>query len=155
MPPKERLSKVRENDVPDHIRQYNLVVESAELNDVRMIHLNFDVQPEYYQEMMDDQSPMALGYTSSFKNVGYDPDARVLGGEIAWKVSCKKGNRRLLKCDVSFYIVYVGLEKVDDEHAIAFLKRVGKFASYPYLRSIVSNVSWNAGAELPALPVLK
>ena len=54
-----------------------------------------------------------------------------------------------------YMIVYKTSRNVEKEYAIAFLKNVGRFATFPYFRSLASHYSSASAADFPILPVLK
>ena len=61
----------------------------------------------------------------------------------------------LLDITCSYFVVY-SIDADLNEHAVHdFVKRVGQFATFPYFRAMVAHYNWEAGAELPTLPVLK
>lgn len=137
---------------------YNSVVENAELQDIRLVSLDFSVQPEYYAALR--RSPVAKKqlkkvYDSGFSQFAYDSKTKILGGSFDWLITISESRKKLLVVKVSYKVTYRNVPDVGDVHSAAFVRRVGKFATYPYFRALVAQLSWEAKAELPVMPVLK
>ena len=64
-------------------------------------------------------------------------------------------DKETLCASAKYLIVYSGLDGHPEATVKALLQTVGRIAVYPYFRSLVANLSWNSGANLPPLPVLK
>lgn len=138
------------------VAAYNEVVASADLNDITLIFVNFVVKPGYYQAMAgDDVSKLRRGFHSDFKAFSYDPEQNRLGGQFDWTIDVSYSRKKLLQIKASYVVTYDNVPDVGNTHIEAFIKRVGRFATYPYLRNLTSHLSWESRAELPVLPVLK
>jgi hypothetical protein len=137
--------------------EYNAVVASAQLGDIKMIRLKFDIKPKFFQVIVqDDPTPTPSSqFDSKFENLSYNPDDGFLGAQIFWSARMMQGRSKLFSIDALYVITYEDVAKVGEEHAFAFIKRVGKFATYPYYRALVSRISAESGLNLPPLPVLK
>ncbi|WP_193184180.1 hypothetical protein [Nisaea sediminum] len=155
MPPKKKGSDSLVAAKPDHIQQYDQVVEAAQLIDVRLNGLTFNVDPDYYQFERNNFDKVKFSFEGGFNFTHFDKNSGTLVGEINWKCVAKHRNKNLLKVDATYVIAYGDIPPVSDDPAKAFLTRVGKFTSYPYFRTVVSQLSWNAEANIPILPVLK
>lgn len=137
---------------------YNSVVADAELRDITLIFTTFVIKPDYYKLALEDEdtaSKVKRELDSNFSAFTYDAERRLLGGQFDWSVEATFGRRKLLNARASFIVSYENVPDVDGVHMEAFIKRVGRFATYPYFRSLVSQFSWESKAELPPLPVLK
>jgi hypothetical protein len=88
-------------------------------------------------------------------DAGFDEEFGLLMCQMNWSLSAKKSRSTLLKLTAQYIIYYSGVPNVDDKYRTEFMQRVGKFATYPYFRNLVSQISWASSAELPILPVLK
>lgn len=138
--------------------EYDRVVESAELRDIKLIRLNFDVRPKFFEVMSSDVPPEPVptsSFDNKFENLSYDAQEGVLGAQILWSAQMKQSRIKLLAIEAHYIIVYENVAVVEERHALAFLKRVGRFATYPYYRALVSRLSAESGVNLPVLPILK
>lgn len=146
---------VESNDRDAAVSAYNEVVASAELADITLVFVNFVVKPGYYQLSVDDPSKLKRGFHSDFKAFSYDAKRRRLGGQFDWSIDVSFARKKLLQIKASYVITYDDVPDVGDAHVEAFVKRVGRFATYPYVRNLAAILSWESRAELPILPVLK
>ena len=140
------------------IKKYNDVVRSAELLDVRLTSSKFDVKPEYYGWKDRDKAfreESALDLEGGLKWTQYDAEHGLLVGNFDWKAGCKKNRRKLLSITATYLIAYRVLKDSEEKYAHVFLASVGRFAIFPYFRSLVSQYSAASMADLPILPVLK
>ncbi|MBM6397883.1 hypothetical protein JQC79_19205 [Ochrobactrum anthropi] len=145
-------------DAPDEeaVKSYNAIVKEAELIDIRLVGFNFKMQPQYYEYTdggKKGKSKKSFGVEIS--PVNYDPDTTSLGSEFEWRLEVTGGKRKLLTITANYFVVYGNVPAVGAEHHKTFMQRVGRFATFPYFRSLVSQMSWESKAELPILPVLK
>ena len=137
---------------------YSAVAEAAEISDISLIYCQFDMQPEYRSEKgkaEESGKNLRMFFGPSYSSLAYQPDIGAVGAVITWELSVKSGRRKILKLRCDYTCIYHGLEDKDEEAAKAFLRRVGRFATFPYFRSFASQLSWSSGAELPTLPILK
>ncbi|MGX5850833.1 hypothetical protein ACWGTO_27520 [Mesorhizobium sp. PL10] len=136
---------------------YDAVVASAQLGDIKMIRLKFDIKPKFFQVMvLENPEPVPSSqFDHRFENLSYNPDEGFLGGQIFWSARMMQGRSKLFSIDALYVITYEEVARVEEVHAFAFLKRVGRFATYPYYRALVSRLSAESGLNLPPLPVLK
>lgn len=137
---------------------YNQVVEKAELTDIRLVDLKLSVKPKYYTVVQDEESGgkrVQRGFEHTLKEVFFDGETGSLGGRFDWSISVTAARKKLFSIDASFLIAYHDVPDVGREHVEAYLRRVGRFATYPYFRSLVSTLSWESKAELPIMPVLR
>lgn len=134
---------------------YNEIVEKAELVSITLVATNFLAKPEYYKALSDDDEKLRRGYGSTFSGFSYDGTSQALSGQFEWGIEATLGRKKLLHVKATYFIVYEDVPDVGNEHAEAFIKRVGKFATYPYFRALVSQISAESRANLPIMPVLK
>jgi preprotein translocase subunit SecB len=85
----------------------------------------------------------------------YSAEKGILAGDFKWHVDVRKGKQKLVSVTATYSIIYRNVPRVEEEHAQAFLSRVGRFATYPYFRALVARLSAEANANLPILPVLR
>jgi hypothetical protein len=137
---------------------YNRVVGAARLEDIRLTSCKFDVEIEYHtirqQEVATNAPILRRSFSSKHEIIGFDKETGVLAGLFNWHVEARRGKKRLLKAAASFLILYNDVPDVPEEPAFAFLARVGRFATYPYFRNFVAQLSWMSQSDLPIMPVL-
>ncbi|ANH06256.1 hypothetical protein [Shinella sp. HZN7] len=137
---------------------YNRVVEKAELLDIRLTDFKYSVKPKYYPAI-EQESEGNINLSRTFDHdvvdINHDTEIGALGGRFVWSLKISQGKTRLLNVDASFFVVYKDVPDVGHEHVEAYLRRVGRFATYPYFRSLVAQMSWESSAELPVMPILK
>jgi preprotein translocase subunit SecB len=137
---------------------YDAVVSGAELQDIKMVGLKFQINPKFFADIGTDERGepnVTPSFGATFATASYDPDDGYLGGQINWSATVKKGRSKAVSIEAVYFIIYAGVPEVEEEHALAFLRRVGRFATYPYFRALVSRLSSESGLNLPILPVLK
>lgn len=141
-----------------HIDKYSDVVDAAELADVSLVACEFKIQPEYYEHkglQRKGSRKLKFAYGCSLGGLQFDPKFGMVGSEFAWSLTAKAGRKHLAKLRCVYICYYTGLEGRDEAAALAFLKRVGRFATYPYFRAFASQFSWGSGADFPLLPVIR
>lgn len=138
---------------------YSRVVDQAELLKVILSKVEFDVQPRYYIAIgAEDQTPkLTRRFEENIDESAFyfHSDTGLAFCEFAWKISIAEKKKQLLRCAAVYRVVYKGLEACDESAVTAFVTRVGRFACFPYFRSLVAQLGWSSDAELPPLPVLR
>lgn len=147
------MSDVSNSEKETALAAYNDVVERAELSDIKLIDLNFKIKPVYFDPEVRDKAKRSFNVATS--NFFYDEETLMLGGMFEWEVKAEAARKRIFVAKAVYLVVYDNVPNVGTVHSEAFLTRVGRFATYPYFRSLVSQVSWASGAEVPIMPVLK
>lgn len=142
--------KAQEKD-SSRLASYDEVVSKASLNDIQLMDLNFNIQPEFFSE----SSKRKLAYHVEKKASHFDPDAGIAAAFISMEVKGVVGRKKVLSCKALYSIVYDNLLSCDQEAVEAFLRRVAQFTCYPYFRSLFASLDWAAGLRLPPLPVHK
>jgi preprotein translocase subunit SecB len=133
----------------DPIAEYGKVVDSAELETISLVNLNFSVQPRYFEK----QSDAELGYEINVAERHYNRERNSAMAVVECSVSASFDDDVVWHCEASYVVAYSIAQDCDTEAVTAFINRVGVFACYPYFRSMVANVDWAAGTRLPPLPV--
>lgn len=155
--PEAKRTKVQAKQKFD-IEKYNAVVDAAELADVSLISCDFHIQPEYFEQkalQKDGAGKLKYSFGGTLGGFQFHSEEGLVGGEYAWNLTARAGRKHLAKLRCVYICYYTGLEGHDEAAAIAFLKRVGRFATFPYFRAFTSQISWNSGADLPILPVVR
>lgn len=145
-------------DVADDVVEYNALVHAAELNDITLIDMKFTVKPEYFSWLREESAgkkKLTRAFDGSVSEVFFDSESHMLGGQFDWVTEVKAGNKRLLKIEARYLIVYGNVPETSPVCRDRYMQRVAKFATYPYFRSLVAQISWESKADLPVMPVLK
>lgn len=134
---------------------YSDVVEKAELSSIRLATLDFQVQPEYFAAQRRRKNKPELHLDINTDTTIFDAKSGFAGIFLSCETGAKAREEDLVRCKAVFLVTYRNLLGCEEEASKAFLERVGKFACYPYFRSLFSSLDWLAGTEMPILPVLK
>lgn len=130
---------------------YNAVVAAASLEEIVLTESVFRIEPEYFSDNEDRQ----LLFEHEKTLHPYDKETSAISLEIKFSVRAARGESTLLECAAKYYVVFTVANEVDDAAVEAFLDRVGIFTAYPYFRARLAQYSWEAGAALPVLPIIK
>lgn len=136
----------------ERLRNYNLVVDSAELVSVQLVRSNFEVKPEFFRSA---DARKNLGYDAQVESVDFSPESGVAMAFLTFSVDSKKGKKKLLSSTAKYLVVYDELTECDPDAVEAFIRRVATFAAYPYFRSHFASLDWAATTRLPPLPVMR
>ena len=138
--------------------EYNRVVKSVSLHDIRLLSSSFDLEAAYFEILesakTNDES-LELIFASELSLVSYEEDSRVLIGQFDWNAKAEKEENQILNIRATYLIIYDSEEELDEEAARRFVARVGRFATFPYFRTLVGFYSTASSTGLPILPVLK
>jgi hypothetical protein len=150
-----RRNAVRKTDSVDSkfvIRDYNQVVQTAELRDIKLVASVFSVSPEYYAGQ-----PEALDMILSDKLdwVNFDEAGTLATASFDWSADCKRDDEDLLSVSATYIIAYAFSASAGRRYVEAFIQNVGRFALYPYFRALVAQFSAASSADLPVLPIIK
>jgi hypothetical protein len=132
---------------------YNIVARAAKLRRIALIRSNFAVLPEYFISLNTKDAPKPR-YAGEFGDYHFNAEKGQALCEWKWEISITKKRKKTLYIYVSYHLLYGGLENCDQDQVIRYMKRVGRFASYPYFRAHVSQLNWAAGVDLPPLPTI-
>ena len=130
----------------------------AELAGLNLVNCMFTVSPDYYRT---DPVDLRHGFGCSIENRQFHPKTGQAVAVFVWSLNVADKTARktnappLASMVVAYLAVFDGMKNVHPTAAQSFVDRVGMFASYPYFRSLVSQLSWSSGVELPVLPLLK
>lgn len=133
---------------------YAAVTRAAELVLIELTSCNFSVAPEFFRELAQDNPRHKYSYGEEFENPVYDSESGIAGGEFVWTLGVKVGRKKVVRVSATYRIIYTNLSEMNGGAITAFVKRVGRFATYPYFRGLVSHLSWESNAELPIMPVI-
>jgi hypothetical protein len=135
-------------------KKYNAVVAAANLSAVILMRSNFEMDAEYLPANISREKRPKFTTDWNFVSVDFDADEGIATGIFQFDLRVKFGRKNLLKISSSYLVAYDDLFNHDEEIVSVFLKRVGRFAAYPYFRALVSQYSWSSEANLPVLPII-
>lgn len=149
----------KETTAPDDVAEYNALVRECELSDIRLVNLKFDTKPAYFSAIRaetEGNGQLVRAFDGQMSDIFYDEETQTLGGQFDWSTEVRSGKKKLLKVEARYLVVYGNVPDVAAaETRERYIQRVGKFATYPYYRSLVSQISWGSKTDLPIMPVLK
>lgn len=129
---------------------YNSIARCAELLGVQLIESNFSIVPAFFEA--GDEGSLNLDVVELHGK--FDEDSRVTTCIFQFENSKKKGRKKLFSLRDKFVVFYKIPVECDEFHAVAFARRVGVMACYPYFRAHVAQAASLANAEMPILPTL-
>jgi hypothetical protein len=132
---------------------YNTVARAAKLSGITLLRSNFALQLEYFSSLDKEGGPKPR-YAGAFTNNFFNPKTGRASCEWNWGISVTHDRKKTLSIEVVYLLIYTGLQNCNEEHVIRYMQRVGRFATYPYFRAHVSQLNWEAGANLPMLPTI-
>ena len=131
--------------------EYNRAVASARLLDVAVTASSFKLEREFFSE-----SDKKRKLSSDYHLIDCEFNEEFLILLVRFEVEAKEGNRKLLKCRCDYNVVYsFSAPNVSREAAVSFGRHIAQFTAYPYFRQHFAQRSWESGADLPVLPILK
>ncbi|QTH24048.1 hypothetical protein HRJ34_11375 [Rhizorhabdus wittichii] len=127
---------------------YNAVATEAILLTIRLISQRFDLN----MECSGNSSDWKLSYGRRVMSCTFDRDAKQVAAIIQFEVTAREGRKKALHCTADYGIMYEVPADAEEEAVKGFCKNVGRFAIYPYFRSLFAQLAWNAELMLPPLP---
>ena len=127
---------------------YEGIIESARLKDLKLMTANSVVHPFFSLE-----AGAALEVATSWGEETYVEDQEAILGACKWVFECRvEGEEESpVRIEASYFLHYTGMGD-KEEAASAYLRDVGRMASYPYFRAHVASVLGSAALVLPPLP---
>ena len=138
--------------------EYNRVVKTVSLQDIRLLSSSFEIEAEYFEALDDAQTEeeaLELSFGSELSLVSYEAEDGVLFGQFEWNAHAERDEKQILDIRATYLIVYDCDEGLNEDAAKKFVARVGRFATFPYFRTLVGFYSTESSTGLPILPVLK
>jgi hypothetical protein len=146
-----------DNALPDTAREkeiepdiYNGIARCAELMGVQLIESSFNILPAFF----DGEDEGKLGIEVVEVSGSFDEGSRVATCIFEFENFKKKGRRKVFTVKDKFIVFYHIPIDCDEFHAVAFARRVGVIACYPYFRAHVATTASLANAEMPIMPTL-
>ncbi|MDR6292370.1 hypothetical protein E9232_004910 [Inquilinus ginsengisoli] len=134
---------------------YNAVAGSAELAQIILVSSAFDVKPDYWRCMKERPDSLKHGYDWDLVNYSYSPEQGAAMSNIDFKIDVRCKRKIVLSVDCSYLVIYSGIKEMNKAAVEAFMRRIGRFAAYPYFRAHVSQLSWESNTGLPVLPTIR
>jgi hypothetical protein len=135
------------------VEAYNSVARTAKLQGLSLVRSNFAVLPEYFLLIADNDAPRPR-YSAEFEAHTFNQERGRAACEWRWTLKVSAKQKTALSIDTVYVVVYGGLENCNANQVVHYMKRVGRFSTYPYFRAHVSQLSWESGAKLPILPTI-
>jgi hypothetical protein len=129
---------------------YNEVARCAELLSVQLVESHFSILPSFFEE------PEGGNLKLDFHDLDgkYDAEQGLVTAMFIFETSKKIKRRKVFSLKDTFVVFYGIDENCDDTHAVAFARKVGLMAAYPYFRAHTAHVSSLANANMPVLPTI-
>jgi hypothetical protein len=127
---------------------YNKVARSAKLIVVALVNSKFSVDPGFQVEKL------SFGFDGSAHSPFYNSEDGTAGCRWQWCVHARKGRKKVLSLEATYVLLYDEIVECEEVAVFRYLERVGRFATYPYFRAHVSQVSWESSTNLPLLPTI-
>jgi hypothetical protein len=115
--------------------------------------LDFHITRE--QEKKEKKKLTSRSFGDNLSDPIYSAEHHLLAGQFNWEIIVRKGRKKLLTINATYLVSYDNVPDVSEEAAVAFLRKVGRFAAYPYFRALVARLTSDARTDLPILPMLK
>lgn len=128
--------------------EYNSVAVAATLHAINLLASSFKVDVEE----MNHAEDWRLSYNRKFLACHYDAERNQVAAIMQFQVIGRSGRKQAMKCTADYGVFYEVPRDATEEAAIGFCRNVGSFAAYPYFRSLVAQLAWNAGLTLPPMP---
>ena len=132
-------------------RSYNEVVSHATIADVRLVATKFDLKPDV---KIVGETSWEFKLSDQLEDWTCNNESGELSGIFTYTASCVDGRKKLLTITGRYVSVYNLSDLCDEEAGRQFLARVGRFAAYPYFRSMFATLTQQSGMLLPPLPVI-
>lgn len=136
---------------PIPAEDYNAVVRSAHLLDIKLISSEFTIRAPYFAE---DRENIRFVYGCEAGAQHYNVTDGRLVGTFNLEAGAKRSRRFLLKAKATYVIAFAIEGNPTEEGALAYLRRVGAFGCWPYFRAHFAALCASAGAEAPPLPIM-
>jgi hypothetical protein len=142
------------------------IAQHSQLHMLQLVGSSSIVLPEIL-EIMAKQRSLSLGYNLAVSPVAYDEAQGIASAFFAWRLFGdslpEEGSapeapagapKRVIEFVATYLVGYAGIPGQPKAPVAAFVDQVGEFASYPYFRSFVSQLSWASNIPIPILPVI-
>ncbi|WP_299303688.1 hypothetical protein [uncultured Litoreibacter sp.] len=133
---------------------YANIASSARLQRVSLVSSDYDIKLPVISMYDQDDGQLNNMFGGELEEFDFDPEFGSAIGTFTWKVDIKKGRTKALKLKARYVLIYTGLTEKDEHHVQIYFRKVAKFTSYPYFRSLFASLSSDSGLALKPLPSL-
>jgi hypothetical protein len=133
---------------------YSAVAAAARLRDVKLTRQSYVIKPELYAQPIELSADLSHAYSGEPKHVHFEQDDGFVIGTYAWSVTVKQKRRQVLSHRAEYLLVFSELESKPEDYVSLYFKKISRFTSYPYFRSLFASNVMNSGIVLPPLPSL-
>lgn len=148
---------LKDNEVPDEEtvaeidpKIYNEIARCARIMSVQLIESTFTISPSFFDPDVESKP----GVDFSDEQSSFDEQSRVTTSIFHFESYVRKGRKKAFCVKDKFVVFYKIPAKCDATHAVAFSRKTGLIACYPYFRAHVSAIAGMANAEVPILPTI-
>lgn len=131
---------------------YNEVVAKAQIVDLRLVSSSLEVQPK---GLDGNRKGWAMSVGDELSEWALEKESGRLWGRVAFRASCRDGDETPIEVRGEYLVGYSIDGDADRLAARTFLKRVARFACYPYFRTLFASLTGQANLVFSPLPVLK
>lgn len=139
------------------IEVYNSITEQSRLEDIRLINLRYKVHADYYSAIFSPDLRDALTYEYKCEpkvSILENKDRFDFIGVFDWSVRVLHKKKVLLSVNADYMTIFANSPSNNEKAARFFVMRLGRNATYPYLRALVNFLSAESQAHIPVLPIL-
>lgn len=148
MPDNEIADEERIGEIDPNI--YNSIARCAELLAVQLIESNFSVAPSFFGS--DEEGKLGVDFCDIEES--FDKETRVATCIFQLESFKKLKRKKVFSVKSKFVVFYRIKSDCDEMHAIAFARKTGLMACYPYFRTHVAHTASFANADIPILPTI-
>ena len=136
--------------------EYNKVARAAKLEGLVLIGSSFEAKakPNFLSERKPDDSNVKYTFNSKASDFAFDDADGVAKCAWMWTLAAIIDEEESISITATYHVFYSNLVDCDLDAITRFMKRVGRFATYPYFRAHVSQISWESSTNLPLLPTI-
>jgi hypothetical protein len=148
---------LKDNEVPDDEvvavidpKVYNEIARCAKLLAVQLVESSFTISPVFFDPEVDGRH----GVDFTDIHASFDEESRVTTSIFHFETYVKKGKKKAFCMKDKYVVFYRVSDGCDSTHALAFSRKTGLIACYPYFRAHVAATASMANAEIPILPTI-
>lgn len=136
--------------------EYNKAARAAKLEGLLLVSSSFEAKrkPSYVSDLKPDGSNAKYMFNSKSENFEFNEKDGVAKCTWIWSLTATLDDTPSIIILASYEVYYSNLLECDGDAVARFMKRVGRFATYPYFRAHVSQISWESSTNLPLLPTI-
>lgn len=148
---------LKDNEIPDgeivaviDPKVYNEIARCAKLLAVQLVESTFTISPVFFDP--DVEGRHGVDFTDA--HASFDEESRVTTSIFHFETYVRKGKKKAFCMKAKFVVFYRVSDGCDATHALAFSRKTGLIACYPYFRAHVAATASMANAEVPILPTI-